>query len=110
MPMHTVCGEDTGNCSYPLDPGPKQKKKYSSRRTRKKSIHHYLPFFKKVEGVNGVGAVQLTVSALWAPHTIKADFMRHRVFGLERIERERRDLVDFEGLAWGGVLPSWCMP
>ena len=29
-----------------------------------------------------------------------------RVFGLERIERERRDLVDFEGLAWGGVLPS----
>ncbi len=27
------------------------------------------------------------------------------VFGLERIERERRDLVDFEGLAWGGPLP-----
>ena len=31
---------------------------------------------------------------------------RIRVFGLERIERERRDLVDFAGLAWGGVLPS----
>ncbi len=28
----------------------------------------------------------------------------HRVFGLERIERERRDLVDFEGLTWGGPL------
>ena len=28
----------------------------------------------------------------------------HRVFVLERIERERRDLVDFEGLAWGGPL------
>ena len=27
------------------------------------------------------------------------------VFGLERIERELRDLVDFEGLAWGGPLP-----
>ena len=32
------------------------------------------------------------------------------VFGLERIERERRDLVDWEGLAWGGPLPSWRMP
>ena len=30
---------------------------------------------------------------------------RHRVFGLERSERERRDLVDFEGLVWGGPLP-----
>ncbi len=27
------------------------------------------------------------------------------VFGLDKIERERRDLVDFEGLAWGGPLP-----
>jgi hypothetical protein len=29
----------------------------------------------------------------------------HRVFVLERIEREYRDLVDWEGLAWGGPLP-----
>jgi hypothetical protein len=29
-----------------------------------------------------------------------------RVFALERIEREHRDLVGFEGLSWGGVLIS----
>ena len=34
----------------------------------------------------------------------------HRVFVLERIERFCRDLVDWKGLAWGGPLPSWCMP
>ena len=43
-----------------------------------------------MEGVNGVGAVQLTVSALWAPHTIKADFMR--VSSL-RVEYARHLLV-----------------
>ena len=37
---------------------------------------------------------------------VEHSLQTHRVFGLERIERERRDLVDFEGLAWGGVLPS----
>ncbi len=32
------------------------------------------------------------------------------VFVLERIERFCRDLVDWEGLAWVGVLPSGGLP
>ncbi len=48
---------------------------------------------------------KLSVSAGQTDHV--TDIARvHRVFWLERIERVWRDLVDFEGLTWGGPLPT----
>ena len=38
---------------------------------------------------------------------MRVTWMSLWVFVLERIDRERRDLVDFEGLAGGGGLTVW---
>ncbi len=54
----------------------------------------------------GLAAVQRTCLRAGKEKKKKISCLWLRVFGLERIERERRGLVDFEGLVWGGVLPS----
>jgi hypothetical protein len=54
--------------------------------------------------------------AVWGGHAqrtqrrVMEPIEAHRVFVLERIERVCCDLVDLEGVAWGGVLPSVCLP
>jgi hypothetical protein len=49
-----------------------------------------------------------SVDAVYEPKPKQGSGCRnfwHRVFGLERIGRVWRDLVDLEGLSWGGPLP-----
>ena len=71
----------------------KKKKLYSNNSGAKKAhdwaVDQIADLFRTTTKVK---TQQVTRSRLW-------------VFVLERIERECRDLVDWEGLTWGGPLP-----